>query len=110
MEVQETAAIGGDGLVVTSAETDVVAQLIVTSTELFGRGEALEPAHTSNATFNATVVLLEVNDEWQLQHCYMGTKALAELLNPNSPPASYKFHPKPPEPWPLQSIPQSPPR
>jgi transposase-like protein len=28
-------------------------------------------------------VLLEANDEWQLQHRYMGTEALAELLNPN---------------------------
>jgi putative transposase len=28
-------------------------------------------------------VLLEANDEWQLQHCYLGVEALAELLNPN---------------------------
>ncbi len=28
-------------------------------------------------------VLLEANDEWQLQHRYMGVEALAELLNPN---------------------------
>jgi transposase-like protein len=27
-------------------------------------------------------VLLEANDEWQLQHRYMGVEALAELLNP----------------------------
>lgn len=31
-------------------------------------------------------VLLEANDEWQLQHRYMGVEALAELLNP--PPAN----------------------
>lgn len=27
-------------------------------------------------------VLLEANDDWQLQHRYMGVEALAELLNP----------------------------
>ncbi len=26
-------------------------------------------------------MLLEANDEWQLQHRYMGVEALAELLN-----------------------------
>ena len=31
-------------------------------------------------------VLLEANDEWQLQHRYMGVEAMAELLNP--PPAN----------------------
>ena len=31
-------------------------------------------------------VLLEANDEWQLQHRYMGVEAMAELLGP--PPAA----------------------
>ena len=31
-------------------------------------------------------VLLEANDEWQLQHRYMGVEAMGEMLNP--PPAS----------------------
>jgi transposase-like protein len=31
-------------------------------------------------------VLLEANDEWQLQHRYMGVEAMGEMLNP--PPAN----------------------
>ena len=31
-------------------------------------------------------VLLEANDEWQLQHRYMGVEAMGELLSP--PPAN----------------------
>jgi len=27
-------------------------------------------------------VLLEANDEWQLQHRYMGVEAMAEMLSP----------------------------
>jgi transposase-like protein len=27
-------------------------------------------------------VLLEANDEWQMQHRYMGVEAMTELLNP----------------------------
>ena len=27
-------------------------------------------------------VLLEANDEWQLQHRYMGVEAMGEMLNP----------------------------
>lgn len=30
-----------------------------------------------------SAVLLKANDEWQLQHRYVGAEALAELLNPN---------------------------
>ena len=59
MEVQETAAIGGDGLVVTRAKAERVAELIVTSTEPLGRGQALEPAHTSDPAFEAAVALFK---------------------------------------------------
>src|SRR3712207_2597034 len=43
----------------SSAEAEEVAELIVASTEALGRGEALEPAHTSRAPFHAAVVLLK---------------------------------------------------
>ncbi len=39
-------------------------------------------------------VLLEANDEWQLQHRYMGVEALAELLNPNSNSETLQLPPK----------------
>ena len=39
-------------------------------------------------------VLLEANDGWQLQHRYMGVKALAELLNPNSTSEALQLPPK----------------
>jgi putative transposase len=39
-------------------------------------------------------VLLEANDEWQLQHRYLGVEALAELLNPNSTSETLQLPPK----------------
>ena len=47
-------------------------------------------------------VLLEANDEWQLQHRYMGVEAMAELLNPPPTSETCNSHPGPPEPWPPQ--------
>lgn len=39
-------------------------------------------------------VLLEANDEWQLQHRYMGVEAMAELLNPPTLPEAMQLPPK----------------
>ena len=39
-------------------------------------------------------VLLEANDEWQLQHRYMGVEAMAELLNPPSLNETLQLPPK----------------
>lgn len=39
-------------------------------------------------------VLLEANDEWQLQHPYMGVEALAELLNPNPTNGTLQLPPR----------------
>ena len=58
-DVKETSAAGGNMLAVASAGAKVVAQFIVASTEPCGRAEALEAAHTSNATFDAAMILLQ---------------------------------------------------
>jgi len=39
-------------------------------------------------------VLLEANDEWQLQHRYMGVEAMAELLNPPTMTETLQLPPK----------------
>jgi putative transposase len=39
-------------------------------------------------------VLLEANDEWQLQHRYMGVEALAELLNPSTSNETLQLPPR----------------
>jgi len=39
-------------------------------------------------------MLLEANDEWQLQHRYMGVEALAKLLNPNPANEALQLPPK----------------
>ena len=39
-------------------------------------------------------VLLEANDEWQLQHRYMGIEAMAELLNPPQTNETLQIPPK----------------
>jgi hypothetical protein len=44
---------------VVLAETEEIAEFVVASAEALRRHEALEPAHTSRAPFDAAVVLLE---------------------------------------------------
>ena len=39
-------------------------------------------------------VLLEANDEWQLQHRYMGVEAMGEMLNPSSTNETLQLPPK----------------
>ncbi len=39
-------------------------------------------------------MLLEANDEWQLQHRYMGVEAMAELLNPSQTNETLLIPPK----------------
>lgn len=40
-------------------------------------------------------VLLEANDEWQLQHRYMGIEAMAELLSPIQTNETLQIPPRP---------------
>jgi hypothetical protein len=39
-------------------------------------------------------VLLEANDEWQLQHRYMGVEAMGEMLSPASTNETLQLPPK----------------
>jgi transposase-like protein len=39
-------------------------------------------------------VLLEANDEWQMQHRYMGVEAMAELLSPSPTNETLQLPPK----------------
>ena len=39
-------------------------------------------------------VLLEANDEWQMQHRYMGVEAMGEMLNPASTNETLQLPPK----------------
>lgn len=39
-------------------------------------------------------VLLEANDEWQLQHRYMGVEAMSEMLNPAPTSETLRLPPK----------------
>ncbi len=39
-------------------------------------------------------VLLEANDEWQLQHRYLGVEAMAETLNPAATNETLQLPPK----------------
>ncbi len=57
--MEQAAAVGWDTLVVAGAGAEEVAELVVAPTEALGGGEALEAAHTSDAAFDAPVVLLE---------------------------------------------------
>ncbi len=41
-------------------------------------------------------VLLEANDEWQLQHRYMGVEAMGEMLNPPTASENLQLPPKAP--------------
>jgi hypothetical protein len=58
-EVKQAVAPGGDILVVAGARAEVVAKLVIASTEPLGGAEALEPPHTSCSIFHAAVVLLK---------------------------------------------------
>ena len=46
-------------MAVADARTEVAAEFIVAATEALGGGEALEPAHTSDAAFYAPMILLK---------------------------------------------------
>ena len=52
-------AIGGNMLVVAGAGAEEVAKLVIASAEALRRGEALEAAHTSDAAFDAAVILFQ---------------------------------------------------
>jgi hypothetical protein len=39
-------------------------------------------------------VLLEANDEWQMQHRYMGVEAMGEMLNPAPTNETLQLPPK----------------
>ena len=41
------------------------------------------------------VVLLKANDEWQMQHRYMGVEAMGEMLNPPSTNQTLQLPPRP---------------
>ncbi len=51
------------------------------------------PSEASTVRLIGTV-LLEANEEWQLQHRYMGVEALVELLNPNSTTDTLQLPPR----------------
>jgi hypothetical protein len=57
--MKQTAAVGGNMLVVTSTETEKGAELVIASAEPLGRPERLEAPHTSDPAFHAAVVLLD---------------------------------------------------
>uniref|UniRef100_UPI0005BD8ABA transposase n=1 Tax=Belnapia moabensis TaxID=365533 RepID=UPI0005BD8ABA len=40
-------------------------------------------------------VLLEANDEWQMQHRYMGVEAMSEMLNPAPTNEALQLPPRP---------------
>ena len=40
-------------------------------------------------------VLLEANDEWQMQHRYMGVEAMGEMLNPSPTNETLQLPPRP---------------
>jgi hypothetical protein len=39
-------------------------------------------------------VLLEANDEWQMQHRYMGVEVMGEMLNPSATNETLQLPPK----------------
>jgi hypothetical protein len=57
--MEQMATTGGNMLVVTGAEAEERAELVVSSTEPLGRTECLEAPHTSDPAFDAPVILLE---------------------------------------------------
>jgi hypothetical protein len=58
-EELQSAAVGGDVLVVTGSRTEVVAQLVVSSTEPGGRSGAFETAHGPISALQAAVILFQ---------------------------------------------------
>ena len=58
-EDMQPAMAGGDGLVMVSAGTKEIAELVVASTEPRGRSGTLEAPHTSYAAFYAPMVLFK---------------------------------------------------
>jgi hypothetical protein len=42
----------------------------------------------------SVAVLLEANDEWQMQHRYMGVEAIGEMLNPPHTNETLQLPPK----------------
>ena len=58
-EVKQAVAAGGDILVVAGAGAEVVAKLVIASTEPLGGREALEAPHTSNTAFYTAMILFQ---------------------------------------------------
>ena len=59
-EVKQAVAAGEDILVVAGARAEMVAKLVIASTEPLGGAEAFEPPYTSCSTFHAAAVLLKL--------------------------------------------------
>ena len=59
VKVDEATTVGGDRLIVARAGAEEVAEFIVAATEALRRDEALEAPHTSCASFDAPMILLE---------------------------------------------------
>src|SRR3954471_6321320 len=57
--MKQAMAVGGDVLIVAGAGAEEVAEFVVAPTEALGRGEALEAAHTSDAAFDAAMILFQ---------------------------------------------------
>jgi hypothetical protein len=57
--VKQATAAGRDILVVAGAGPEVVAKLVIASTEPLGGSEALEASHTSNTAFHAAMILFQ---------------------------------------------------
>src|SRR3954468_20188222 len=58
-EVEQSASVGGNVLMVAGARAEKVAQLIVSVTEPGGRSGALEAPHGPVSAFDAAVILLQ---------------------------------------------------
>src|SRR3954465_7999906 len=58
-EVEQSAAVGGNVLMVAGARAEKVAEFIVSATEPGRRSWALEAPHGSVAAFDAAVILLQ---------------------------------------------------
>jgi hypothetical protein len=56
--VKRTATVGG-GMLAEGAETEKGTEFVVSSAEPLGHTECLEASHTSNPTFDASVILLQ---------------------------------------------------
>src|SRR4051812_28503592 len=57
--MKQATTAGGDSLVAAAAKAEEVTKLVVAVTEALCRDEALEPAHTSGASFDAAVIPLK---------------------------------------------------